>query len=286
MNKSLAFWSQILAVSPEQMIGQYHPLILHFPIVLFAAALVTDILNYFGKSRALYVGHWLVIAGVVTCIPTIITGLAASAGYDVNDPIIVEHRFLGYSTAIFGSFYAGLRISVMRWNLKFRPFYYLVLSVILVALVSWTSDYGGLITRGETPFSSGKSMKETALMDHSHGWKKTPDLMVASEFPENLKKTIGVKDVIPIFAANKCEHCHAKCFPNGQPSHFFDGTPEQAFLEKNPDGTLKDYTTSNFYRTVILENRMPVDHHGKVIGLTTSERMILLLWLQNGAPMN
>lgn len=124
------------------MIGQYHSIVLHVPILLFFAALVADIMYYYGKERAVKVGHWLVIAAVVACIPTILTGLAAAMVMDPNDPILAKHQFLGYCTGVCGSLYAGLRISVMCWRLQLRPIYYLILSVSMVALVSWTSDSG------------------------------------------------------------------------------------------------------------------------------------------------
>ena len=83
------------------MVGQFHPIILHFPIVLFTAALVCDITNYFGKTEALTVGHWMIILAVITCIPTILTGLAAALPLDPNNPVVEKHRSLGYSTGIF-----------------------------------------------------------------------------------------------------------------------------------------------------------------------------------------
>ena len=147
----------LAALTLEQTIGQFHPLFLHFPIVLFTAALITDLLNYFGKTHVFAAGHWLIIAGVIFCIPTIITGLEASLSFAPDNYLIEKHRFLGFATGITGSFYAGLRISAMLWKLPLKPLHYVFLSVLLVALVSWTSDYGGLITRGTTPFSDVQS---------------------------------------------------------------------------------------------------------------------------------
>ena len=109
--------------------------------------------------------------------------------------------------------------------------------------------------------------------------------MEPAALAEELKRSISVRDVIPIFVANSCEECHAKNFPGGKPEHFFDGQPEQAFLHRNADGSLKDYSASKFYRVVVMGNEMPLDAHGKSIGLTPVERLVLLRWLQNGAPM-
>lgn len=154
-----------LAATPpqvQQVIGQFHAFFVHFPIILFTAALVADLLNYFGKSRAFTAGHWLVIAGVVMCIPAIITGLTAAESFDAADVFLVKHRFLGLATGISGSLYAGLRISAMRWQLPLNPAHYLGLSVLMVALVSWTSDYGALVTQTKTPNAQIKDIERAS----------------------------------------------------------------------------------------------------------------------------
>lgn len=126
-------------------ISHYHSIFAHFPLILFTAALVTDLLNYFGKSKAFAAGHWLIILGVLACIPTITTGLAAAVPLDPKEYFLEQHRYLGFVTAISGSLYAGLRISAMLWNLPLKPVHYVGASILLVALVSWVSDYGFLI---------------------------------------------------------------------------------------------------------------------------------------------
>ena len=113
--------------------------------MLFTAALIADLFHYFGKKKALTVGHWLVILGVLSCMPTITTGLAAQGNFDPNDLIVQKHRYLGFVTGIAGSFYAGFRISAMIWKFPLKPIHYVFLSMLLLALVSWTSDYGALI---------------------------------------------------------------------------------------------------------------------------------------------
>lgn len=129
----------------QQAISQYHSFFAHLPLILFTAALVTDLLNYFGKSKAFLAGHWLIILGVLTCIPTITTGLAAATPLDPAEYFLEKHRYLGFVTGISGSLYAGLRISAMLWQLPLKPGHYVWASILLVALISWTSDYGALI---------------------------------------------------------------------------------------------------------------------------------------------
>jgi len=135
-----------LAQSSMQIIGQAHAYFFYFPIIFFMAALIADILNYFGYQRAFTIGHWLIISGVVMCIPTIVTGLNAANSFDLSDPILAQHSYLGYATGISGSCYAGIRISAMLWKLPLLPSHYMGMSILLVALVSWASTSGGLIT--------------------------------------------------------------------------------------------------------------------------------------------
>lgn len=260
----------------QQMIGQFHPIFLHFPIVLFVAALVTDILNYYGRSRAFSVGHWLIISGVIMCIPTIITGLAAAEAFDATDPFLEKHRYLGFATGIWGSLYAGLRISAMRWELPLAPKHYLGLSALLVALVWWTSDYGGLVTRGVTPFNSTEPFHlEEKTKEHAE--------IIPKQLEKQFFRQISVNDVRVIFGDYHCHECHAKQFAGDKPRNFFEG--KHPFLERNGDGSLKDFKESNFYRVVVVENRMPKESEGQSQGLTIGERLILLAWLENGAPM-
>jgi uncharacterized membrane protein len=267
----------------ETKLGQFHPLILHFPIVLFTAALICDLLNYIGVKKTLSVGHWLVITAVLMCIPTIITGLEAAESFDPNDAYIAKHRLLGYVIGVAGSFYAGLRIAAMRWHLHLNPALYAGISLVIVALVSWTSDYGGLITRGVTPFSSREESRDAT----TSVFEDSPEVAQMNPYhlTSYLTRKITVKDVVPIFQRHHCSHCHSDNFSsNGEPHNFFGKDPKYAFLSKNPDGTLANFSSSNFYQTVILNNQMPKSEKGVSLGLSPSERLILLRWLENGAP--
>lgn len=131
--------------------SDFHTFFVHFPILLFSAALICDLLHAMGKPKALYLGHWLIILGVLMCIPTILTGLEIPDAAESTDPFVQRHRILGIATGIAGSLYSGLRIAAMWWHLRIRPTFYIGLSVLMVALVSWTSDYGALIKHGDIP---------------------------------------------------------------------------------------------------------------------------------------
>lgn len=129
----------------EYTIGQFHSLTVLLPIIIFTAVVICDLLYSFGKRRAFIIGHWLVIAGVISCMPAILTGLEAAQHFKPANDLLESHRWLGFATGISSSLYAGLRISTMLWELPISKNWYLIMSILLLALVSWTSDYGILL---------------------------------------------------------------------------------------------------------------------------------------------
>lgn len=122
--------------------SHYHAISIHFPIILLTLALLGDLLNYFGVKRALIFSHYLVILGLISCIPALFTGQIAANALNPNDELVLHHEKLAIMGAIFTSLYVGLRISIMYWKIPFSPIYYLVLSLLLVLLFSWIKTSG------------------------------------------------------------------------------------------------------------------------------------------------
>jgi len=127
--------------------GHLHILLWIFPALFFGAALVSDVLACLGRERALRIGHWLVILGVISSIPVITTGLAEAGNVNPEDYFLAKHRYLGIAVGVWGSLYAGLRISSMFWDLPLAAKHYAFLSMLMLALIWWTCDYGWLISR-------------------------------------------------------------------------------------------------------------------------------------------
>lgn len=129
----------------QLVIGEFHPYLTFLPILFFTLALFGDLFNQFGKRRGFSFANWCVILGCISCIPTVLTGIYAADFYDAKNVFLHKHTTLGYATAVSASLYAGLRISAMIWQLPLLPSHYVWLSILMLALVSWTSDYGLLI---------------------------------------------------------------------------------------------------------------------------------------------
>jgi uncharacterized membrane protein len=268
----------MLSESIKQL-GLYHPIFIHFPIVLFTVALICHLIAGIGKKGALFVGHWMIIAGTIMCLPALLSGLEASARFDPNDHYLETHKWLAFGTTAAGFIYSFLCIGALREKFHLPAIIYIALSVGLVSLISWTSDYGGLMTRTATPFSSRQVAEIQRIAD-----PQDVSQFSAKQLEAYLQKTVSVHDVMPIFKTHKCAMCHSENFIDGFPIHFSEGeNPESVFLPRNPDGSLKDIQNSAFYQTVILKNAMPLDNKNESLGLSVGERLLLLQWLENGA---
>lgn len=147
----------LLHSDADHYLGVYHPLLVHFPIVLFILTLVGDLLNGVGKKHAFVMANWMLLGGVVMSIPTIFTGWEASESFVPNDPIVFKHMTLAFSTAAFALLYGLFRFYALKKQWNVPPLVFIAISIILVTLTLWTSDYGSLLSHGVTPFSEIKT---------------------------------------------------------------------------------------------------------------------------------
>lgn len=133
-------------------IGDIHPVLLHFPIVLFFMVFVFDCLSLIGKVKESYsnVSHWIVIVGAMFAILTAITGLyAAELGHPGNSYVLL-HRNWALATLVYSIGHALFRGYVIKSKKIFSAWIFVVISLINVSLISITAEYGGLVTRGKS----------------------------------------------------------------------------------------------------------------------------------------
>ena len=127
-----------------EIMPDFHPVILHFPIVLFWTGLVFDLLSWVWKKQTYPAGHWIIIAAALMSIPTVITGLMAADELPPS-PDIIHHRNMALITASFGLLHAAFRLYILMKNKIFRGSLLVLLSLINVGLVSLTAEYGGIV---------------------------------------------------------------------------------------------------------------------------------------------
>ena len=129
-------------------IGQFHVVLLHFPIVLFWTALVYDLLGAVWKIHVYPAAHWIVIVAAVIAIPTVITGLELSE-HHMGNPYVLIHRNWALATLSFGVLHAAFRLILIVRKKKVSKYLLIFLSLVTVTLISITADYGGKVAFGQ-----------------------------------------------------------------------------------------------------------------------------------------
>ena len=130
-------------------IGDFHPMLLHFPIVLLITALVFDCLFLIGKFKDASVAHWIVIAAAALAIPTVITGLYAAEQGHLGHPNVLLHRNWALVTLAYSLGHAIFRTYLLKTKKLIPSYIFVIISLINVGLVSITAEYGGSVTRGK-----------------------------------------------------------------------------------------------------------------------------------------
>ncbi|MBP7074761.1 MAG: DUF2231 domain-containing protein [Rhabdochlamydiaceae bacterium] len=128
-------------------LGQFHVVVLHFPIVLFWTAFVYDILGAFFKVNSYPAAHWFLMIAAATAVPTVITGLLAFH-FKADNPYVLIHRNWALITFSFAFFYALYRFYLLHKRSPGPKILLVILSGITVLLISITAEYGGKVAFG------------------------------------------------------------------------------------------------------------------------------------------
>lgn len=248
-------------------LGLFHPIVIHFPIVLLILLFINDLLGYFFKKPVFKTLSIVLISGaLIALLLAVGTGLMRSEDFVWDDNIFL-HRNVGIATTLLSAIYGLLRCTSMP-----RQGVFLFLSSLLAALVGLTGETGGLITRPETPFSQRheKWPAVTINNDPPQVKKMNPD-----QLANYLKESLKADNLLPLFIRNRCVDCHQDRFTKPHLEAFYDKIDDIAWLK------IDDLKGSWLYKKVLLSNQMPpkdvVNSHE---GLTPPDRLMLLEWLQ------
>ncbi len=133
----LLFESYIELPKLVAWIGRWHPLVLHFPIVLL---LIAIFLGFRGKDVPI---NLRIVATIATLV-TAITGFFLGTENSPKGDLLFWHEWLGSSLA--------LTVVIWYWLIGKRlgsKLYANALQILIIVLVGFTGHYGGLVTHGE-----------------------------------------------------------------------------------------------------------------------------------------
>ena len=245
----LIFESFIDLPSLVAWLGRWHPLILHFPIVLLLMAAVIGLLNQI-------VPKLLLTIATLSALVTAITGFFLGTESVPKGDLIFWHQWMGAGVAFLAVVWYWLSTNHLQQT-------YLVkgIQVVLILLVGLTGHYGGMITHGEDFLALPRSKK-------------------LEKIPED---PLIYEHIVYRVLDNNCIGCHN---PNKKKGELLMTNINELLQggESGPALVLRDPGNSELIRRLHLpmedEEHMPPD--GKK-PLTEDEIQILERWIALGA---
>lgn len=155
-------------------IGRWHPLILHFPIVLL---LICTFLGLTGRK----IPELVFSSAVVLTLMTAVSGFFLGKEMGEKGDLLFWHQWLGGALGILAAIWYGLRKTSFTGPTASK-----VLQVVVVVLIFSTGHYGGMVTHGED-------------------FLALPVEKRAEKIPEN---PFIYKDVVGRILDDKCVSCH------------------------------------------------------------------------------
>ena len=133
-----------LAFSPD-LIGNFHPLLVHLPIGIFILGFGLELFSKLKKQVIPpYISAFILIAASVFAVLSIVSGLVLGNGGGYEEAALNLHRNMGIAFAVGTIILYGVFRLKTAWAKKA----YLPLFALLVVLLSVTGHYGGNITHG------------------------------------------------------------------------------------------------------------------------------------------
>ncbi len=118
-------------------LGRWHPVLLHFPIVLLGVAVL---LSFTRKGIPLS----LLLTAVIAALITAISGFFLGKEHDPKGDLLYWHQWLGGGVALLAAIWYGLEKVEWETRLGTR-----IVQVALLGFIGFAGHYGGMVTHGE-----------------------------------------------------------------------------------------------------------------------------------------
>lgn len=174
-------------MSFTELIGRFHPLLVHLPIGILLLAGFFQFLSR--KEKYSFLQHAIDIAlfwGMISAIASCVSGYYLSGTGDYDEQLVNTHQWFGISVAISSLF------TFILHRLKNRYSKWSMLIMILLVIV--TGHLGGSLTHGSDYLIKPFSVKEETISEA----KPIPDIQAA----------IVYTDIVQPLLQSKCYTCH------------------------------------------------------------------------------
>jgi len=173
-----------------ELIGRFHPVLVHLPIGIFVLVILMDGLTRFDKFSYLSASIRLILGiGIVSALFSLVTGYTLSLEGSNNQDLVDNHQWTAIGTTALFSAYYFLRNKLMAKRLAHT--YTLILLLVMLA---WTGHQGGSLTHGEGFLTEG-------ILDN-------PTITEAKLNINDINQAVVYKDLVQYTLNQKCVQCH------------------------------------------------------------------------------
>ena len=173
-----------------ELIGRFHPVLVHLPIGIFVLVIVMNGLTRFDKFAYLSASIRLILGiGILSAILSLVTGYTLSLEGSNNQDLVDNHQWTAIgTTTLFTAYY------FLRHNLIAKRLAHTYTLMLLLLMLAWTGHQGGSLTHGEGFLTDGiletKTIAETQLNI------------------KDINQAVVYKDMVQYTLNQKCVQCH------------------------------------------------------------------------------
>lgn len=106
----------VMSLSPTELFGRLHPLLVHFPIALLLLAAAFEFWRLkWNSATSASCSRLVVILGAIAAVVAAVTGWVFSQEHHRTDTaaLLAQHRWLGIATAVMA---VASALAIWRWN--------------------------------------------------------------------------------------------------------------------------------------------------------------------------
>lgn len=250
-----------------QLIGRFHPVLVHLPIGVLLVGCLFQLLAAREKFKTLAAGvPLLFLLGALGAVAACVSGYVLSRGDDYDAELLGKHQWMGIAVAVVSTAAWWLQRQGTGSGVKRAS------SLVLILLIAVTGHLGGTITHGQNYLSLSND--------------DDADSLQARKPIVNVQEAFGYADVVQPILQQKCYGCHGPTKQKGSlrmddVALFTNGGKNgPAFVPNNAAG-------SEMIKRCLLpredDDHMPPKEKPQ---LTESETALLQWWINSGAAFD
>jgi uncharacterized membrane protein/mono/diheme cytochrome c family protein len=254
----------------SELIGHFHPVLVHLPIGILLLACLFQWLSAKGKYVSLQLATGIsLFIGMLGAIASCVSGYLLSGSGDYDEQLVSRHQWLGISVAVVAVVFYLLHYKKMLAKLQWW------LAALLFLLIIITGHLGGSLTHGEDYLTQPFKKTDTGKTGTA----------VRKPIP-NVQEAVVYTDIIQPLLQSKCYNCHGAAKQKGklrmdQPDLLMKGGKDGVVIEAGKASESELIKRIQLAREE--EHHMPPKEKPQ---LTDKEMALLHWWIASGASFD